>query len=282
LQSFELVARNGDRTTTQEFDSSLVVGRSEQNGHSVVIAVLAPRSVEPAIFGSLHEEAKENPISIFRGDELSPGRDAGAFRSLIDANSEYLYAAYHQTDQPDGPEWNRLQAVQAAVLIDDLLVLDPEALVLVSGGADRAQRIGSALTGLRERVPPIEYCTQAHRYYPTAHLAQLAATHCAHQAAFHSLPDVYYNITFKNFKARHHDRWGDAHSARIADNYEPDWKATTTAYAENPEDRLYCWFSGHVSHGDASDTIQIRLDEIRRWARPNGQYRLDSICRSFQ
>jgi hypothetical protein len=273
LQSFELVARNGDRATTQEFDSSLVVGRSQKEGHSVVVAVLAPRSVEPSIFGTLHDEAKENPISIFRGDELSPGRDASAFRSLIDANSEYLYAAYHRPDPSTSPDWNERQAVQAALLIDDLLAVDQEPLVLVSGGADRAQPIGSALTGLRERVPPIEYCTQAHRYYPTAHLAQLAATHCAHQAASHDFPDV---------KTRHRDRWGDAHSGRNAGEYELDWEATTTAYTENPEDRLYCWFSGYVSHGDESDTVRIRLDEIRRWARQNGQYRLDSICRSFQ
>jgi hypothetical protein len=279
LQSFELAAPNGDRTTIQKFDSSIVVGRSEKNGHSVVVAVLAPRSVEPAIFGTLHEEAKENPISIFSGDELSAGRDASAFRSLIDANSEYLYAAHHQADDPD---WNKIQAVQAALLIDDLLSLDRDPLVFVSGGADRAQRIGSALTGLREEIPPIEYCTQAHRYYPTAHLAELTATHCAHRAALHDLPDVYYNITFMDFKARHRDRWGDAQSGRVADEYDLDREMTTTVYTDDPEGRLYCWFSGYVSHGDESDTVQVRLDEIRQWARQNEQYRLDAICRSFQ
>lgn len=235
------------RTGEATYDQSIAIDASTIDGITVTAAVWAERPDELDILESIYSAAEGFPFFPFRdkSHDLEYEESTRLFEDVIETNRHRLQATAHLGRDGSDPE--RVEAVQSAILAYGLGFDD--ALVILDGNIDKAERFGSAIGGLSDNQPPIATCIQAELYYPTSLLADLCASHLAYQID-HPRHCSGVTPSAPITKEEFNDYWGPAYNAMIASQDSVPTVSIEQRRAETVRSRVNCWFQGQMGGGD--------------------------------
>jgi len=254
------------------YEQSIAIDASTIGDITVTVAVSADRADELDILDSIYTAAEGCAFFPFRdkSHDIAYEESAGLFEAAIDANSHRLEATAHLGRDGSDPE--RVEAVQSAVLVEELGVEDT--LIILDGNEDKAERFGRAITGISDGCPPLATCIQSELYYPTSLLADLCASHLAYEIdhprhCSEVTPSA--PITKENFN--HY--WGPAYNELVNSSDAIYTEPIEQRRAETVRTRMNCWFEGQMGGGEPVQ-FDASVQPIVRHARNQGYEELAS------
>lgn len=250
---------------------SIALDASTVGSVTVTVAVPATREEEWKVLDSIYAEAERVGFRPFldKANDVEYSTHIEFFESIASDAPVVVRATSHLGR--DGSSPDRVEAVQSAILVSELA--DPDTLVLVDGGEQKARAFTRAIRGIAPEVPPTTHCVRAEQYFPTALLADICASHLAHQivqsgdcaAVTPSAPEV---------KSAHGTKWGKAYSALFEIREEYERTPITTKRGRSVAERIRCWFEGHVAVGDGEYPLTDSLTPVVHFARERGFQRV--------
>ncbi|WP_115891634.1 hypothetical protein [Haloferax sp. Atlit-48N] len=245
---------------------SIAIDASTIGDITVTVAVSANRIDELEILESIYEAAEGFPFFPFRdkSHDIEYEESVEFFETVVDTNSHRLTATTHLGQ--DGSDQERIEAVQSAVLVSELGLDD--ALVILDGNEDKAERFGRGITGIVGSCPPIATCIQSELYYPTSLLADICASHLAYQIDH---PRHCSEVTPKApiTKETFNHYWGPAYNEMVTSSDAIYTEPIEQRRADTVRTRMNCWFEGKMGGGEP-----VRFDSsvqpIVQYARNQG------------
>lgn len=244
-----------------EYTRSIAIDASTIDGITVTTAVLSERDDELPVLDSIYEAAEGHEFRPFqdKSHRLDYEDSIGFFETVTDQNKDRVIATSHLGQDGSNPE--RVEAVQSAVLVNELAVDDT--LVILDGAADKADRFGRAYYGISEDVPPVVTCIQSEYYYPASLLADVSANHLARQID-HPRHCSAVEPEAPQTKEDFNDRWGSAYNSLFSNSNPVEVEPITQRRAESVASRVNCWYRGWMGGGEP--------DEFNRSLRPVAEY----------
>jgi len=229
------------------YERSIAIDASTIGDSTITVAVSADRTDELAILDSIYAAAEGYPFFPFRdkSQDLAYEDSVEFFETVVQDNSQYLKATAHLGRDGSDPE--RIEAVQSAVLTEQVEVED--SLVILDGDEDKANRFGRAITGISGQYPPIATCIQSELYYPTSLLADLCASHLAHQID-HPRHCSEVTPTAPVTKEEFNALWGSAYNEVVNSSAPVYTEPIEQRRAETVPTRMNCWFEGVMGGGE--------------------------------
>lgn len=252
----------GDTT----YKRSIAVDASTDGDITVTVAVSASRTDELDILDSIYTAAEGYSFFPFRdkSQDLEYEDSIGLFEAVIDANTDRLEATAYLGNDGSDPE--RVEAVQSAVLVEELGLSD--ALVILDGNENKAERFGRAITAISDSCSPIATCIQSELYYPTFLLADLCASYLAHEIDH---PRHCSEVTPSTpvTKEEFSNYWGSAYNSVVNSSDQIDTEPIEQHRADTVPTRLNCWFEGHMGGGEPMP-FDTSVQPIVRYVRDQG------------
>lgn len=248
------------------FEHSVAIDASTIGDITVTVAVSATRNDELDILDSIYSAAEGHPFFPFRdkSHDLKYENNIGLFEAAIADNSHRLTATTHLGQDGSDPE--RIEAVQSAILIEELGVTD--SLVILDGNEDKAERFGRAITGISDDCPPMVTCIQSELYYPTSLLADLCASHLAYEID-HPRHCSEVTPTAPISKEDFNHLWGPAYNEIVTSSTTAHTESIEQRRAETVRTRMNCWFKGQMGGGEPVQ-FDASVQPIARYARNQG------------
>ncbi|GAA0290482.1 hypothetical protein [Halarchaeum salinum] len=249
--------RAADRT----YDRSIAIDASTIGDITVTVAVATDREEEFEVLDTIYRAAEGYDFFPFRdkAHDLEYAESRGFFEAVIQEHTDKLVATTHLGRDNSGTE--RVEAVQSAVLTRELPV--KESLIILDGAEDKAERFGRAFSGIALSPPSVATCIQSEYYYPAALLADMCASHLAHQI---NHPRHCSEVTPKSpvTKQAYSDQWGAAYNALVNRSTNVMIAPVKQRRADTVSSRVHCWFRGWMGGGEP--------DEFNRSVRPVVEY----------
>lgn len=254
--------RAGDTT----YEQSIAIDASTIGDITVTVAVSADRIDELEILDSIYTAAEGYPFFPFRdkSHDLEYEESIGLFEAVIDDNHHRLKATAHLGR--DGSDSERIEAVQSAVLVQELGGED--ALVILDGNEDKAERFGRAISGISDNCPPIATCIQSEVYYPMSLLADLCASHLAYQIDHpRHCSEVTPSAPITKEEFNYH--WGSAYNEMVNSSDTIHIEPIEQRRAETVRTRMNCWFEGTMGGGEPTP-FDSSVQPIVQYSRRQG------------
>lgn len=259
------------------YERSIAIDASTIDGITVTVAVSVDRDSELEILDSIYSAAEDYSFYPFRdkSNDLIHSEHSGFFESVIDKNSNRLNATTHLGS--DGSDSERVEAVQSAILVSELGLTN--ALIILDGDENKAERFGRAIAGIRKTCPPLVTCVQSELYYPASLLADLCASHVA---ATIKHPRHCSEVTpcAPVTKEEFNEYWGRAYNSMVNISKPISTEQIEQRRAETVSDRISCWFKGHMGGGDPIEfdtSIQPVVQHVRNQGYEDLAYWLSTV-----
>ncbi len=254
------------RAEESTYERSIVIDASTVGNVTVTVAAYAERTDEIAVLDSLYTAADGHNFFPFRdkSHNLNHEDSIHLFENAIVANGHRLKATAHLGH--DGSDQERIEAVQSAILVEELQT--PEAIVILDGNEDKANRFGNAIRGISSAIPPIATCIQSELYYPTALLADLCASHLAHTIE-HPRHCATVEPPAPISKEVYHNHWGKAYNSMVNSSHRVTTECLEQRRAETVSQRVCSWFEGYMGGGEPY-SFEQSLQPIIRYVHENG------------
>lgn len=257
----------GDATFTR----SIALDASTVDSVTVTVAVSATRTEEWEVLDSIYDAAECIDFRPFlhKANDLQYDAHVEFFESLChDAPVELLATTHFGRDGSD-PE--RVEAVQSALLVSE--VATSGTLVLVDGGEAKASTFTRAISGVVPEPPPTTHCVRSEQYFPTALLADICASHLAHQI---TNPRDCTTVTPSSpeTKSRYDGAWGRAYSSLFETNVNYERAPLPSRRGRSVRERVRCWYDGTVAAGDDEYPMTDSLTPVVNVAKERGFQRL--------
>ncbi|MFQ3320406.1 MAG: hypothetical protein ACI80F_002489 [Natronomonas sp.] len=235
------------RITTTDYQRAIAIDASTIGSITVTVAVSATRSEELDILDNIYSAADDHPFFPFRdkGHDIDYDRNAELFENIVSENSHRIQATTHLGQ--DGSDQERIEAVQSAVLVNNLNTSDT--LIILDGDDDKVNRFSRASSGLSGEVPPVVTCIQSELYYPASLLADLCASHLARQISHPRHCSVVVPsapITKQKFS----QYWGKAYNSMVTGSSKAGSEPIEQRRGETVPARMNCWFNGYMGGGE--------------------------------
>lgn len=229
------------------YERSIAIDASTIGDITITVAVSADRSDELAILDNIYAAAEGYPFFPFRdkSHDLTYEDCTGFFETVAQENSQYLKATAHLGRDGSDPE--RIEAVQSAVLAEQVGIED--ALVILDGNEDKAERFGRAMMGISGSCPPMATCIQSELYYPTSLLADLSASHLAYEID-HPRHCSEVTPTAPVTKEEFNHLWGPGYNEIVNSSTPVYTEPIEQRRAETVPTRMNCWFEGVMGGGE--------------------------------
>jgi hypothetical protein len=234
------------RAGESSYERSIAIDASTIDDITVTVAVGADRAGELDILDSIYAAAEGHPFFPFRdkSHDLEYEESIGLFETAVTNNSDRLKATVHLGR--DGSDQERVEAVQSAVLVEEIGVED--ALIILDGNEDKADRFGRAIAGISDGYPPMATCIQSELYYPTSLLADLCASHLAYQID-HPRHCSAVTPPAPITKEEFNHLWGPAYNEMVNSSDSISTEPVEQRRAETVRTRMCCWFEGQMGGG---------------------------------
>jgi len=243
------------------YDRSIAIDASTIGDITVTVAVATDRKAELEILDTIYRVAESYDFYPFRdkSHDLTYAESRGLFEAVTQEHADRLVATTHLGQDNSGSE--RVEAVQSAVLAQKLPIED--SLVILDGAEDKAKRFGRAISGISHSAPSVATCIQSEYYYPAALLADMCASHLAHQIDH---PRHCNEVTPKSpvTKQKYSGQWGAAYNALMNQKTDVTVAPVKQRRAATVRSRVHCWFHGWMGGGEP--------DEFNRSVRPVVEY----------
>lgn len=254
-------------TGDKAFSRSIALDASTVGQVTVTVAVPATRKQEWRILETIYSNAGKAEFRPFldKANDLRYDQNTEFFEAITREAPRRVLATAHLGQ--DGSDPARIEAVQSAILISELI--EPESLVLVDGNAEKATKFAKAISGISSAIPPTTHCLRAEQYYPTALLADICASHLAHTIT-HPRDCLSVTPIAPQSKREYDSKWGKAYSALY--NAQADYERTQIVQkrGRSVKERICCWYDGRVSVGDGEYPSIDSLNRIVNFAEQNG------------
>lgn len=261
------IFRAGEST----FSRSIALDASTVGSVTVTVAVPATRDEEWTVLDSIYDASEDIDFRPFlhKSNDLQYDANTEFFESLSRNAPVPVYATTHLGGDGSNPE--RVEAVQSALLVSELAYSDT--LVLVDGGEQKASAFASAISGIVSEVPPTTHCIRAEQYFPTALLADICASHLAHQIT--SVRDcVSVTPTAPEVKSEYDGKWGKAYSSLFDSQLSYDRASVPAKRGRSVRERIRCWYEGYVAVGNGEYPVTDSLTPVVHLAEKRGFKRL--------
>ncbi|WP_135851806.1 hypothetical protein [Halorussus salinus] len=248
------------------FSRSIALDASTVDSVTVTVAVPATRTEEWDVLDSLYDAGKSDfrPF-LHKANDIQYGSNYGFFETVLRNAPTPILATTHLGRDGSSPE--RVEAVQSALLVSDLA--HSESLVLVDGGETKAEAFTRAIDGIVSDVPPTTHCVSAEQYFPTALLADICASHLAHQIADAS-DSTTITPAAPESKTEYADRWGKAYSSLIDAREKYERTPVSAKRGRTVRERIRCWYEGHVAVGNGDYPMTDSLTPVMNSAEERG------------
>ena len=254
------------RADEAAYERSLAIDASTIGDITVTVAVSANRSDELAILENIYAAAEGYPFFPFRdkSHDLTHKDCTEFFETVVQENSQYLKATTHLGRDGSDPE--RIEAVQSAVFAEQMGV--ENAVVILDGNEDKAERFGRAMIGISGSYLPITTCIQSELYYPTSLLADLSASHLAYEIG-HPRHCSEVTPTAPVTKEKFNHLWGPAYNEIVNSSIPVPTEPIKHRRAETVPARMNCWFKGVMGGGEPVQ-FESSVRPIVQYARREG------------
>ncbi|WP_317175787.1 hypothetical protein [Halomontanus rarus] len=238
---------------------------------TVTVSAHATREQEIAILDSIYEFGTEYGFKPFynKANDFDYRVRRKFTKNILQANQEHLSAFAHSQRSKGNINTQQIEAVQSALLVSDQLSGDSDTLAIVDGGKQKAIPFVKALSGLQTDLPVVAHCLQSEYYYPSALLADLAASYLAH-----SLENGEYDYTdpllpTPHAKETRNNDWGKAFSGLYKNNIEYTPAELPSQRGDSVRERICCWYDGAVmpdrgAEVPLSDSLNPIVGSLRR------------------
>lgn len=249
------------------FSRSITLDASTVGSVTVTVAVPATRDEEWEVLDSIYSASEDIDFRPFldKANDLQYDANVEFFESVSRDAPVELLATTHLGQDGSDPE--RVEAVQSAILVSKLA--DSETLVIVDGGKRKASAFTKAIDGIAPRVPPTTHCVRAEQYFPTALLADICASHLAHQIRRASDCATVTPVAPET-KGEYEATWGKAYSSLFDGQTEYERTPVSSKRGRSVSERVRCWYEGHVAVSDGEYPMTDSLTPVVRFAEQNG------------
>jgi len=272
------------RVDEEDYTDSIVLCASNRDDLVVTTAVSASRSEEPELLHSLLDSTKDSPYLPFSEDHHSKvDADQELYEATIDASATCLSVA---TKSKRGAEQTQthLHAVNAALLLEELLSEGDEPLVISTIGETHAAELLRALASddcsvTKSQSPTITHAPKMWWYYPTAMIGGLTSQYLSHFFTTSVIPNIYFNIrVIRDDTAP----WSAIDEGRSQSELSYQMRSQESAYGDTEAERMYCWYAGILPTDEPSDRVTPAYPSLENWIRDSDNERFLSLLRMFR
>jgi len=263
---------------SSEFSSSVVLDSSKVGGTVVTVAVATTREEEIDILDSFYENDEGLGLKPFYHKTNDFGYDdmEGFCGRVIEDNEDFVAAFVHDIGEDGNTNAHQIEAVHPALHVHETVSGSGgnEPLVIVDGGANKAEPFFKAISGLRDDIPTIAHCLQSEYYYPNALLADVSAGYLAYTIEKGEQGVV----APSRAKSEYSDKWGKAfsslHDSRVVYS-PPDAEGTR---GDTVKERIRCRYHGSLALDPGSEKpMSDSLTPVVNSLRKNGYERVANI-----
>ncbi|WP_128477695.1 hypothetical protein [Halorussus pelagicus] len=249
---------------------SIALDASTVDSVTVTVAVPATRTEEWAVLDSLYTTSKASfrPF-LDKASDLQYDSNIDFFDTVRRDAPVSVLTTTHLGKDGSNPE--RVEAVQSALLVSELT--NSETLVLVDGGKTKAEAFVKAIDGIVSEIPPTTHCIRAEQYFPTALLADILASHLAHQIT-DSSDCTAVTPPSPESKREYADEWGKAYSSLFQSQARYERTPVPTKRGRTVRERIRCWYEGYVAVGNGEYPMTDSLTPVVHSAEKRGFSRL--------
>lgn len=265
-----------------DYDESIVLCMSHNDGVVITTAVSAKRSEEPELLHALMESTSDTPYVPFSEDRYSEVEsDRELYEATIDANATCLSIAARPRTGPDQTQ-THLHAVNATLLLEELLPAADNPIVISTANSTHAtellRSIASDGCSLAES-PEITHSPKMWWYYPTAMVGGLTCKYLSHRFSEDVIPDIWFNIPIRQCGD---SKWSSVDSGRAKSTLRYQQPQQATGYGTTEAERIYCWYAGLLPTANPAKQVEPTFDEFRDWTRETNNARFLSLLRMFR
>lgn len=259
------VFRAGEAT----FRRSIALDASTVGSVTVTVAVPATRDEEWTVLDSIYGAAEGIDFRPFlhKSNDLKYDANVEFFESLSRSAPTATLATTHLGRDGSNPE--RVEAVQSALLVSELA----DSNTLVDGGEQKANAFVRAIDRIVSEIPPTTHCIRAEQYFPTALLADICASHLAHQIAS-GRDCILVTPIAPEVKSEYGNKWGKAYSSLFETQTTYDRAPVPTKRGRSVRERVRCWYEGYVAVNDERYPMTDSVTPVVHFAEKRGFRRL--------
>lgn len=270
------------RVEKEDYTDSIVLCASNRDDLVVTTAVSASRSEEPELLHSLLDSTKDSPYLPFSEDHHSKvDADKDLYEATIDGSATCLSVA---TKSKRGTEQTQthLHAVNAALLLEELLPEVDDPLVVSTLGETHATELLRALAGddcSVTKFPTVTHVPKMWWYYPTAMIGGLTSQYLSHFFTTSVIPNIYFNIRVIQDDTA---PWSAIDEGRSQSELSYQKRSQESAYGDTEAERMYCWYAGILPTDEPSERVTPAYPSLKHWIRDSDNERFLSLLRMFR